>query len=111
MIKKVKIVLNDTPIYKAYIFNDEDEQKAVKECDAILKENGVNDGCTLTSLEDYIGVNSHLAEMFDDDMNLNYYMEYDEDAKEDLIIEISENFFECNWSEEMLQNLTKYIGI
>lgn len=111
MIKLVKIVIDGEQQYKAYIFNEEDEKNAIEECDRILKDNDVSDGCTLTTLEDYIAVNSHLAEKFDDSMNMDNYMEYNEDAKEDLIIEISETMCKNNWSEDMLKMVSNYMGI
>ena len=112
MIKKVELCIGEK-YYRRYIFTEEQEQEVIKECDKMLKENEANDGCDLTTLEDYIAVNSVLAKKYNDPYNMNNFMIYleDDEAKEELITELSERFCEHNWSDSMLQSMAEDMGI
>jgi hypothetical protein len=109
MIKKVQIILGDDGFTR--FFTEENESEMLDYCNRFLTENDVADGQTMMSFEDYIAVNAHLAEKFDDPYNLNHYMDYVEDAWEDVIIYIAERFGEHNWTEGTLVSLLSDLGV
>ena len=85
MIKKIELNLNGE-FQRWYITNEEEEKNALKAIDAILKSKNISD-CTLGSTEDFIAVNAILAEKFNDEFNMAYYVEdYDKyDVYEDVL--------------------------
>ena len=109
MIKKVQITLGDYGFTR--FFTEENESKMLDYCNKFLTDNDVADGQTMMSFEDYIAVNAHLADKFDDPYNLRHYMDYVEDAWEDAVIYISECLGEHNWSDETLVSLLSDLGV
>jgi hypothetical protein len=55
-----------------------DEQTAIRETDEFLFAHKLNDGCSLSSKEDFISLNAILAEMFDDPYNAENFAEWHE---------------------------------
>ncbi len=54
-----------------------DYQQALTETDSFLNDNQLNDGCCLGSEEDFMALNSMLAERFDDLYNSENFAEWD----------------------------------
>ena len=106
MIKKIELNLNGE-MQRWYITNEEEEKKALKEIDAILKTKNISD-CTLASTEDFIAVNALLAEKFNDIYNMAYYVEeYD---KEDVYEDVLECLAPHNISDEALIAILGSLG-
>lgn len=59
-----------------------DEAQAIKETDAFLFENKLNDGCSLISCEDFIALNAVLADLFDDIYNADNFAQWEDIEKE-----------------------------
>lgn len=55
-----------------------DHQQAISETDKFLFENDLNDGCSLSSEEDFIALNALLAEKFDDCYNAENFAQWDD---------------------------------
>jgi hypothetical protein len=106
MIKKIKLQLNEE-FQRWYITNKEEEKKALKAIDAILKSKNISD-CTLVSTEDFPAVNAILAEKFNDEYNMSYFVEdYDK-------CDVYEYVLEClashNISDEALIAILDSLG-
>ena len=66
-----------------------DEQQALQEADAFLFEHELNDGCSLSSNEDFIALNAVLAEIFDDPWNAENFAQWDDitEAVSDFVLQ------------------------
>jgi hypothetical protein len=106
MIKKIELNLNGE-FQRWYITNEEEEKNALKEIDAILKTKNISD-CTLASTEDFPAVNAILAEKFNDEYNMAYFVEdYD---KEDVYEDVLECLAPHNISDEALIAILDSLG-
>lgn len=75
-----------------------DHQQAISETDAFLFEHDLNDGCSLSSEEDFIALNALLAEKFDDCYNADNFAQWD-DIEQGLLDYLEKNI--CH--QEQLQ--------
>lgn len=106
MIKKIELNLNGE-FQRWYITNEEEEKNALKAIDAILKSKNISD-CTLGSTEDFPAVNAILAEKFNDEFNMAYYVEdYD---KYDVYEDVLECLVPHNMSDEALIAVLDSLG-
>ena len=87
-----------------------DNESAKKGTDKKLESYNLNDGCTITSSEDFPAINAQLAERFEDPNNADAYAIW-EDIEEDLIIKCSEQFCEHHWEPELLLKIAEDMGI
>ena len=87
-----------------------DEQSALEGTDKELDNYNLNDGCSLSSSEDFIDLNGKLAERFDDCYNQDAYATWD-DIEEELITKCHESFCEHHWNPELLLKIAEDMGI
>lgn len=87
-----------------------DEESAVDWLNYGLDIFRLNDGCTLASVEDIPAANSVIAEICDDQMNIDNYISI-EDIESELIEKIHEIFCEHQWSFDMLVAIANDLGI
>lgn len=106
MIKKIELNLNGE-FQRWYITNENEEKNALKAIDAILKSKNISD-CTLGSTEDFVAVNALIAEKFDDELNMSYYVEeYDKcDVYDDVLGCLASH----NISDEALISILDSLG-
>ena len=87
-----------------------DEQSALEGTDKELENFNLNDGCSLSSSEDFIDLNGKLAERFDDCYNQDAYATWD-DIEEELITKCHESFCEHHWEPELLLKIAEELDI
>lgn len=90
------------------IYND--EKSAVEGTDKELENFNLNDGCSLSSSEDFISLNGKLAERFDDCYNQDAYATWD-DIEEELINQCNERFCEHHWELGLLLKIAEELDI
>ncbi len=87
-----------------------DEKSALEGTDKELDNYNLNDGCSLSSSEDFIDLNGILANRFDDCYNQDAYATWD-DIEEELINQCHERFCEHHWEPELLLKIAEDMGI
>lgn len=87
-----------------------DEKTALEETDKELNNFNLNDGCSLSSSEDFISLNGNLAERFDDCYNQDAYATWD-DIEEVLINQCHERFCEHHWELGLLLKIAEELDI
>jgi hypothetical protein len=87
-----------------------DEKTALEETDKELENFNLNDGCSLSSSEDFISLNGNLAERFDDCYNQDAYATWD-DIEEVLINQCHERFCEHHWELGLLLKIAEELDI
>lgn len=87
-----------------------DEKSAKDGTDRELDRYNLNDGCSISSKEDFPSINSRLAERFDDCYNQDAYATWD-DIEEELINQCHEHFCEHHWDPELLLKIADDMGI
>lgn len=87
-----------------------DEKTALEETDKELENFNLNNGCRLSSSEDFIDLNGKLAERFNDLYNQDAYATWD-DIEEVLINQCHERFCEHHWNPELLLKIAEDMGI
>ena len=73
-------------------------------------ERVLDDGATMSSVEDLVSVNAALAEQYDEPCNLNAYAAID-DITEQVVIKCSELFCEHHWSHKALTDIADELGV
>ena len=87
-----------------------DEQKALEDTDEELNNFNLNDGCSLSSDEDFLALNAQLAERFSDPYNQDAYAQW-EDITEKVRDKIYNDFYDFNWPTELLTKMSEECGI
>ena len=105
MIKKFEISLNGIG-KEWYVTNEEQEKQALKEIDKMVSELGIDN--TLQSTEDFPALNSKFAEMFDDPISMDYFVE--EFNKWDVMAEIAEMWGIHEFSDNAITECLKSLG-
>ncbi len=90
------------------VFTDYDQ--AIKETDAFLFDNELNDGCSLGSDEDFLALNMVLADIFDDAMNIDNHAEW-EDITEAVQHEVIDNIYRIDLNDEEWISLADKVGV
>lgn len=108
MIYKVTIELDANCVSCCEVFTDED--KLCEYVDHVLNENNVNDGCSFLSIEDEIAANATIAELCNDPMNVDNFLNI-EDITEEVLFRVQSLFAEHSWSDEALIAMADDMGL
>ena len=86
-----------------------DYEKALEETDKELNNHNLNDGCSLSSEEDFLALNGMLAKRFEDPWKEDAYAEW-EDITDKVRDKIYEDFYDFTWPTDLLMKMASECG-